>query len=63
MRHNLVGELMRLLKCKFCSGEMDIIGNEHAVNKKVKCRKCNYTNDIERKEPEVLVMRKRPINN
>jgi len=56
---------MKLLKCKFCAGEMDIIGNEHAINKKVKCRKCNFTNlnDAERKEPEILIMRKRPVNN
>lgn len=56
---------MKLLKCKFCSGEMDIIGNEHAINKKVKCRKCGFSNlnEPDRKEPEVMVIRKRPISN
>jgi uncharacterized Zn finger protein len=52
---------MKLLKCKLCSGEMEIVGNERAINKKVKCLKCGYTNvgEPERKGPEVLVIRKR----
>lgn len=56
---------MKLLKCKLCGGEMDIVANEHAVNKKVKCQKCNFnnTNEPDRKEPEVFIMRKRPIQN
>lgn len=51
---------MKLLKCKLCLGEVDIIGNERAMNKKVKCRKCGFTNENENKGPEVLVIRKRP---
>jgi hypothetical protein len=51
---------MKLLKCKLCSGEVDIVGNEKAINKKVKCKKCGFTNgDTEQKFPEVLVIRKR----
>lgn len=50
---------MKLLKCKLCMGEMDIVGNERAVNKKVKCRKCGFTNETDNKGPEVVVIRKR----
>lgn len=52
---------MKLLKCKFCAGEMDIVGNEKSINKKVKCRTCNFNNvnDSERKEPEIIIIRKR----
>ena len=55
---------MKLLKCKLCYGEMEIVGNERAVNKKVKCLKCGYinTNESERKRPEVVVIKKRPIS-
>jgi hypothetical protein len=50
---------MKLLKCKLCSGEVDIIGNERSINKKIKCRKCGFSNEIESKFPEVFVIRKR----
>lgn len=52
---------MKLLKCRVCAGEMEIVGNEHAVNKKVKCLKCGYTNsnESERKTPEVIIIKKR----
>lgn len=55
---------MKLLKCKLCSGEMEIVGNERAVNKKVKCLKCGYTNtnDPDRKVTEVVIMKKRPLS-
>ena len=54
---------MKLLRCKLCRGEMDVVGGERAINKKVKCRKCGYSNENEtgRKEPEVVVIRKRPV--
>ena len=54
---------MKLLRCKLCRGEMEIIGNEHAVNKKVRCLNCGFTNAEEpKKEPEVMVIRpRRPI--
>lgn len=52
---------MKLLRCKLCSGEMDIINNEYAINKQVKCRQCGYyNNEPDRKGPEVIIMRKRP---
>lgn len=52
---------MKLLRCKFCRGEIDIVGNEYAINKKVKCNKCGFTNiDVpDKKEPEVMIIRKR----
>lgn len=55
---------MKLLKCKLCSGEMEIVGNERSINKKVKCLKCGYTNanESERKIPEIVIMRKRPLS-
>lgn len=55
---------MILLKCKLCRGEVDIVDNERAVNKKVRCRKCGFNNvdAPEKKEPEVVIIRKRPKN-
>ena len=55
---------MKLLKCLLCDGEMDIIGNERNINKKVRCRQCGYNNVDEpaKKEPEVFVIRRRPTN-
>ena len=52
---------MKLLRCKYCRGEVEIIGNERAINKKVRCTKCGFTNAdaTDKKEPEVLVIRKR----
>ncbi|CAB4196984.1 hypothetical protein UFOVP1290_504 [uncultured Caudovirales phage] len=52
---------MKLLKCKLCSGEVDIIGTEHSVNKKIKCTKCGYSNTESNKvEPEILIIRRKP---
>lgn len=54
---------MKLLKCKLCSGEVEIISQERGINKKIKCTKCGYSNMPElkqRKEPEVVVIKKRP---
>ena len=53
---------MKFLKCKVCGGEVDVVGNERAVHKKIKCRKCGFTNQVETKGPEVVIIRKRPIN-
>jgi hypothetical protein len=52
---------MKLLKCKLCLGEIDIVGNERSVNRKVKCQKCGFTNEFENKGPEVVVIKKRPV--
>ncbi len=55
---------MKLLRCLLCRGEMDIVGGEQSVNKKVKCRQCGYSNETDqnRKVPEVVVIRKRNNN-
>jgi hypothetical protein len=50
---------MKLLRCKLCAGEVDIVGNERSFLKKIKCRKCGYTNDGAPKTTEVFVIRKR----
>lgn len=54
---------MKLLKCKLCGGECEFVGNEHSVNRKVRCLVCGYTNldEPDKKGPEVVVIRKRPI--
>ncbi len=52
---------MKLLKCKICLGEVDLVGNEHSINRKVKCHKCGFSNEVENKAPEIFVIRKRPI--
>ena len=51
---------MILLKCKLCAGEVEIVGNDRSVNKKIKCLKCGFTNlDTMSKGPEIIVMRRR----
>ena len=52
---------MKLLKCKLCAGEIEIIGNENCVLKKIKCKKCGYSNvnDFIKKEPEIVIIKKR----
>lgn len=53
---------MKLLKCKICMGEVDIVGNDRSVNRKTKCRKCGHTTEPEVKAgPEILIIRKRPV--
>jgi hypothetical protein len=52
---------MKILKCALCKGEVDILSNDTAINRKIKCRKCGFTNHSEHKEPEVLIIRKRPL--
>jgi hypothetical protein len=51
---------MKILKCIICHGEADIINSDKSVVKKIKCRKCGFTNYVETKEPEIIVIRKRP---
>ena len=52
---------MKLLKCKLCRGEVDVLNNDRSVNRKVKCHKCNNTTEPEYKGPEVVIIRKRPV--
>lgn len=51
---------MKFLKCVICDGEVDIINSDRSTNKKIKCRKCGFSNYVETKEPEIIVIRKRP---
>lgn len=53
---------MKLLRCKLCCGEVDIIGNERIIQKKIKCRKCGFTNDEQKLVTEVIVIKKRNKN-
>lgn len=50
---------MKILICKLCSGECEIVGNEFKVSKKIKCLKCGFTNLETVKEPEIFIIRKR----
>lgn len=50
---------MKLLVCKFCSGEVDIIEQDHSINKKIKCRDCGLSNvNQDKKEPEIFVKKR-----
>ncbi len=40
-------------------GEVDIVGNDRSINKKIKCRKCGFANNSEPAGPEVVIIRKR----
>ena len=51
---------MEYLKCIICGGEVDIVESVHSINKKIKCKKCGFTNTNKRKEPEVLIIRRKP---
>jgi hypothetical protein len=52
---------MKLLKCKLCHGEVDIIGNFRGVTKKIKCLNCKYSNSSDKEKilPEVVVIKKK----
>ena len=56
---------MKLLTCVFCDGEVDIIDNEKMFLKKIRCRKCGFTNadsknnKTEVNKAEVIVIKKR----
>ncbi len=52
---------MKLLKCKICAGEVDLIGNDRTIERKVKCQKCGFTNANDKPQgPEVIIMSRRP---
>jgi len=40
-------------------GEVDIVGNDRAINKKTKCCKCNFTINTEPRGPEVVVINRK----
>lgn len=35
---------MKLLRCKICSGEVDIFGTNKSISKRIKCKKCGFNN-------------------
>jgi len=50
---------MKILQCMYCKGELEIIQDKGFI-KKTKCVSCNFTNNTEPKEPEVMIIRRRP---
>ena len=52
---------MKFLRCKICSNEVDLLNDDHSSLKKIKCRKCGFTNENTIKGPEIVIIRKRPI--
>lgn len=52
---------MKLLKCKVCGGEVEIINNDRSVNKKIKCLDCGFNNIDENtsKKIEIVVLKRR----
>jgi hypothetical protein len=50
---------MKFLQCMFCRGELEIL-QDKGIHKKVKCSSCGFTNNSEVKEPEVVIIRRRP---
>jgi phage FluMu protein Com len=53
---------MKILKCKFCKGELDLISNSRNSVIKVKCKKCGFANFKEIKEPEIFTIRRKSID-
>lgn len=49
---------MKFLECLICDGELDIIAESGYV-KSVKCKKCNNSPNAEKKETEVLIIKRR----
>lgn len=49
---------MKILKCKFCKGEAEIVGTDKSIHKKIKCLKCGFTNETEKKNTEVVIIRR-----
>lgn len=54
---------MKLLKCKVCGGEVEIINNDRSINKKIKCLDCGFNNLDEQpsKKTEVVILKKRSV--
>lgn len=53
---------MKLLKCKLCRGEVDLVNSARGIIKQTKCRRCGFSNEeVSPKGPEIVIIRKRPI--
>lgn len=54
---------MKLLRCKVCCGEIDIIGTNKSILKRIKCKKCGFNNfkqfaeNKPKKSTEVIVLK------
>lgn len=53
---------MKLLRCKICKNEIDIIKNDRSVNKIIKCRKCGFSNNDQKPMPEVVIIKRKRNN-
>jgi hypothetical protein len=56
---------MKFLICKLCKSEVDLVDNDHSINRKTKCRKCGFgTGEVEKSNsgPEVVIIKRRQIN-
>jgi ribosomal protein S27E len=51
---------MKILKCKVCDSEVDVIGNDSSVKRKIKCSRCDK-DIVETTGPEIIIVRKRPV--
>lgn len=49
---------MKFLKCKLCKGQLELLDNKGIV-RRVCCKKCDFNNIENQKEPEIFVIRKR----
>lgn len=53
---------MDIIRCLMCKGELEIVGNLKGIEKKVKCKKCNFTNFATEREPEVTIIRRKAFS-
>lgn len=53
---------MKLLKCKVCSGEVNIVGNERAVKKKIQCTQCGFNNLEDQEKKPIIIMKRRRLS-
>jgi len=50
---------MKLLRCKLCDGEMEIISGFRSIFKVVKCTSCGFSNEKEEKNPEIIIIKRK----
>lgn len=53
---------MKLLRCKVCKSEVEIVGNKNSICKKIQCTKCNFTNlDVVEEKKPIVILKKRQL--
>lgn len=52
-------KFMKLLRCKLCDGEMEIISGFRSIFKVVKCTSCGFSNEKEEKNPEIIIIKRK----